>query len=508
MDVHDRSNEISGPMQVVVLGGGTAGWMTAAALSALVPRSRCELRLVESDAIGTIGVGEATLPHIRAFNDAIGLIEADMMRRTKATFKLGIEFSGWGFPDSSYIHPFGTFGQPMGGIPFHHYWHRTNRAGRAAPLESYSFAISAARAGRFDFPETHPGSIRSTYDYAYHFDAGLYAEFLRDFAEGRGVVRTEGRFVEILRGAETGLVTGVRMESGEVISGDLFIDCTGFRSALAGEALGVGWEDWSHWLPCDRAWAVQSERMEKLVPYTRSIVRDAGWQWQIPLQHRTGNGLIYSSAFVDDDTARETLLTGLPNAALAEPRQLRFSPGRRTESWAGNCVAVGLSSGFLEPLESTSIYLIQAAAMNLVALFPRRGSEPVLAAEFNRRMDVEYDRIRDFLILHYHANRRDEPMWRHCREMAVPDSLTETIEAFRHRGAVPDYGEGLFSPPSWISLLFGQGLAPAAVHPLAEGIAEAELDRRLEAIRASVASGVDELGEHDAFVTDYAEWGI
>lgn len=499
---------MSEPMRVVILGGGTAGWMTAAAMAALLPRGRCAIRLAESEAIGTVGVGEATLPQMRSFNDAIGVIEADMMRRTNATFKLGIEFVDWGYEGSSYIHPFGAHGQPIGGIPFHHHWQRADAAGRADPLEAYSFAISACRDRRFDFPDPDPQSIRSTYDYAYHFDAGLYARFLRDFSERRGVERTEGKFVEVLQHPETGMVEGVRMESGETIEGDLFVDCTGFRSAVTGQALGVEWEDWTHWLPCDRAWAVQSERMDDIAPYTKSIAREAGWQWQIPLQHRTGNGLIYSSAFVDDEAARDQLMANLSNKAIIEPRGLRFTPGRRTSSWARNCVAVGLSSGFLEPLESTSIHLIQVAALNLVALFPERPGDPVLAAEFNRRMDVEYGRIRDFLILHYHANTRSEPMWRHCREMAVPDSLVEKIEMFRHRSAVPHYGEGLFSPPSWVSVLFGQGLKPDGVHPLAEALPIDELANRLAAIRKQIAGAVAEMPRHDEFVTDYSELGL
>ena len=499
---------MTGPMRVVILGGGTAGWMTAAALAALVPERRRTIRLIESDAIGTVGVGEATLPQIRAFNDAVGLIEADMMRRTHATFKLGIEFCGWGSPGTSYIHPFGAHGKAMGGVGFHHYWHRAARAGMAAPLEAYSFAIAAARAHRFEFPQDEAEAVQSTFDYAYHFDASLYAACLRDLAERRGVDRTEGRFVEVLRDSESGNVTGVRMESGEVIAGDLFIDCTGFSSAVLGDTLGARFEDWSHWLPCDRAFAVQSERLDDLPPYTRSIARGAWWQWQIPLQHRTGNGLIYSSAFTDDDTARGTLLASLPTAAIMEPRPLRFTPGRRIENWTRNCIGVGLASGFLEPLESTSIYLIQVAAMNLVALFPDRADDAVLASEFNRRMDMEYSRIRDFLILHYHANDRDEPMWRHCRTMGVPDSLTEKIALFRHRGAIPRYGEGLFSPPSWISVFFGQGLEPDAVHPIAQAMPESELAKRLEPMRREISAAVDAMSGHDAFVTDYAEFGI
>jgi tryptophan 7-halogenase len=298
------------------------------------------------------------------------------------------------------------------------------------------------------------------------------------------------------------------MENGEIVRGELFIDCTGFRSALAGEVLGVSWEDWSEWLLCDRAWAVQSERLEDVPPYTRSIARGAGWQWQIPLQHRTGNGLIYSSRFIENEAAREQLLAGLPSDPIMEPRQLHFSPGRRTRSWTRNCIAVGLASGFLEPLESTSIYLIQVAVMNLVALFPTCPGDPVLAAEFNRRLDVEYERIRDFLILHYKLNRREEPFWRHCRDMSVPDSLAEKMELFRHRGAVPRYGEGLFSPPSWVSVFYGQGLEPASVHPLAEAMPMGELAQRLAAMHAQIEEEVAGMPAHDEFVTDHGAFGI
>jgi tryptophan 7-halogenase len=492
------------PLRIVILGGGTAGWMTAAALAALVPAPRRQIRLVESDAIGTVGVGEATLPHMRAFNDAIGLIEADMMRRTGATFKLGIEFTDWGFPGSSYVHPFGAHGRPLGDVAFHHQWQRVRGEPGVRPLEAYSMAIAAARGHCFGFPETDRRSVLSTYDYAYHFDAGLYAAYLRAFAERRGVERTEGRFVDVEVNSASGLIEAVRMESGETIVGDLFVDCTGFRAALAGDLLQTPYEDWSHWLPCDRAFAVPSDTLADLPPYTRSIARSAGWQWQIPLQHRTGNGLIYSSAFISDDDAHTALLAHLPNPATGEPRQLRFQPGRRRMSWSRNCVAIGLSSGFLEPLESTSIYLIQVAVMNLVGLLPRRPDDPVLSAEFNRRLDVEYSRIRDFLILHYHANRREEAMWRHCRDMPIPDSLREKIALFRHRGAVPKYRDGLFSPPSWISVLFGQGLAPTAAHPLAEGMPIADVRRSLERMADEIDGGIAAMSPHAEFVTDYS----
>lgn len=493
------------PLRVLIIGGGTAGWMTAAALAARIPQTRRDLRLVESEAIGTVGVGEATLPHIRAFNEDIGIVESEMMSRTAATFKLGIEFENWGAPGKRYIHPFGAHGKPMGGIGFHHFWHRVRHRSEVADLGEYSLAIAACRAGKFEFPAVEQDTLRSTFDYAYHFDASLYAKFLRSLAECGGVARTEGRCVEVLRESESGDISGIRMDNDDIIEADLFIDCTGFRSSLLGDTLGVGWEDWSQWLPCDRAWAVASEPLDQPPPFTRSIARDAGWQWQIPLQTRTGNGLIYSSRFIDDESAREALLCNLPSHSVGEPRQLRFTPGRRRDNWSRNCIGIGLASGFLEPLESTSIYLIQIAIQNLLSLFPNPRCDPALVNEFNRRMNLEYDRIRDFLILHYYANSRAEPLWTHCRDMLVPPSLEAKIGLFLHRGAVPRHAEGLFSPPSWVSLFFGQGLEPSAVHPLATGMDEERIAEVLSAMHDEIARDVAAMSDHGTIVRDYAQ---
>jgi tryptophan halogenase len=490
-------------MDIVIVGGGTAGWMAAAAFASLLP-SRCRVTLVESDEIGTVGVGEATLPQMKSFNDAIGIDEAEMMRRTNATFKLGIEFVDWGFKGSSYIHPFGVHGRPGAGNDFHHQWLRAVENGRAYDIQDFSYAVVASRNERFAFPNPDPRALDATYSYAYHFDASQYAAYLREFAEARGVTRVEGRIDEVVVEGESGRVEAVRLASGSLVSGDFFIDCSGFRSLILGQELGAGWEDWSGWLPCDRAFAMPSAREGDPTPYTRSTALEAGWQWRIPLQHRTGNGYVFSSAFIGEDEAAARLAGNLDGRALGEPRLLRFQAGRRTKSWRRNCVALGLASGFLEPLESTSIYLIQMGIMHLIPLLPVGGPDPRLEDEFNRRMDVEYERIRDFLILHYHATRRDDSeLWRYCAAMAVPDSLREKIAMFEHCGHIQQFKDGLFTPPSWISVCIGQGLRPAHYHRVAETV---PLDRHLEdldALRDEIADQVSAMPKHGAFVSMY-----
>ena len=480
--------------------------MAAAGLSSLLSPNRCTVRLVESDDIGIVGVGEATLPHMKNFNDVIGIDEAEMMRRTQATFKLGIEFVDWGSRGSSYVHPFGVHGPPSAGLEFHHRWLRALKNGAAAPIEDYSYSIMAARRNRFDFPSANKAAVSSTYSYAYHFDASLYAAFLRSFAEARGVTRTEGKVKDIVLDAETGDVESLHLESGEIVRGDFFIDCSGFRSIILGEKLGAEWEDWTKWLPCDRAFAVPSDRNGELTPYTRSTAREAGWQWRIPLQHRTGNGYVFSSSFIDEDKAAHSLLANLDATALAEPRMLKFRAGRRVQSWRRNCLALGLASGFLEPLESTSIYLIQIAIMHLLPLFPSRGrTDPVLADEFNRKMDIEYERIRDFLILHYKLGSRDDAeIWKYCAAMPVPDSLTEKMELFGHSGHIEHYRDGLFTPPSWLSVYLGQGLQPERYHPLANVEPMDRLVIELQALRSDIADRIDEMPKHASFIARYA----
>ena len=493
-------------LNVVILGGGTAGWMAAAALSSMLPRTRCNVRLIESEEIGIVGVGEATLPHMKNFNDAIGVDEVQMMKATQAAFKLGIEFVDWGFKGSSYVHPFGVHGPPATGLAFQHRWLRALQNGSAGPIEDYSFAIVAARRNRFDFPAKNPELISSTYSYAYHFDAGLYAGFLRSFAEPLGVQRTEGKVKDVGLDPETGDIVSLTLESGEKIAGDFFIDCSGFRSLLLGSELEVDWEDWAQWLPCDRAFAVPSERSGDLTPYTRSTAREAGWQWRIPLQHRTGNGYVFSSSFIGDDEAAASLLSNLDSPALAEPRMLKFRAGRRLVNWRRNCVALGLASGFLEPLESTSIYLVQIAIMHFLQLIPtERRFDSALADEFNRKMDVEYERIRDFLILHYKLNSRDDAeIWKYCRDMPVPGSLTEKVELFRHSGHIEQYKDGLFTPPSWLSVFLGQGLQPENYHPLA-GLQPLEtLVFELDLLRGDISDRIDEMPKHANFLGRYA----
>ncbi|MEG3165695.1 tryptophan halogenase family protein [Sphingomonas sp. PB2P19] len=491
--------------RVVVVGGGTAGWMTAAALVRLMPDA-CSVRLIESAEIGIVGVGEATLPHIRAFVERLGLDEADFMRATHATFKLGIDFRDFGAIGDSYIHPFGTFGRALGDVGFHHYWRRLAATGRAGPIGDYSVAVAAARGNRFAIPEPGADTLAASFGYAYQFDATLFGPYLRRFAEALGAVRTEGRIVSVDRDGESGLVRALRLQSGEIVEGDLFVDCSGFRSLLLGETMTEPWEDWSHWLPCDRAVAMPcTSPAGGIEPYTRATAMGAGWRWRIPLQHRVGNGYVYSSAHLDDAAAADALVASIEGKPLADPRFLKFRAGRRRKSWVGNVVGVGLASGFLEPLESTSIYLAQMAITQLIELFPQRAAVDGISAsdrdEFNRMVDMEYDRIRDFLILHYHATTRDDSeFWNHVRTMRVPDSLAEKIDLFRRAGRVARYGEGLFLEPSWIAVYLGQGIVPDSWDQRADAVALDGLERAVAKLGAQVASTAAAMPDHAAFI--------
>lgn len=492
------------PLDIVIVGGGTAGWMTAAALTGVLDKRTCRVRLVESDEIGIVGVGEATLPQMKDFNDYIGVLEPDFMRRTNGTFKLGIELCDWGFLGSRYIHPFGVHGHPISGVEFQHVWTRARQAGRAGDIGDYSYAITAARRDRFDFPVADQDAINSTYSYAYHFDASLYAKYLRSFAEARGARRTEGKVVDVSLHGESGDIASITLASGEVVKGDFFVDCSGFRALLISGALGNGFEEWTQWLPCDRALAVPSERTADFHPYTRSTAREAGWQWRIPLQHRTGNGYVYCSSFISDDAAADRLLGSLDAPALGDPRPVRFKAGRRQTSWDRNCLAIGLASGFLEPLESTSIYLIQVAIINLLKLFPRKTIDPHLRNEFNRLIDMEYARVRDFLILHYKASTRtDSELWRYVRDMAVPDSLLEKIELFRRAGYIQKYKHGLFAPPSWISVFVGQGIEPEGYDRLADNMPLDQMIDQADEVRTRICERVKLMPTHAEFVADY-----
>lgn len=485
---------------ITILGGGTSGWMAAAVLSRAFTPDACTIRLIESEEIGIVGVGEATLPQVRDFNTWLGLDEAEFMRATNATFKLGIEFCGWG-TSGSYHHPFGVHGQSAGGIPFHQLWLKARTFMDPGSIEDYAFPIRLARENRFDFPVEDPKSIRSAYAYAYHFDAVLYARYLRQWCEARGVQRIEGQVTGVDQNAETGFVERLTLASGKSVGGDLFIDCSGFRAVIAGQALNLGWEDWTPWLPCDRALAVPCERTDDLTPYTRATAREAGWTWRIPLQHRTGNGYVFSSRFTTEDRAREVLLGALDAPAQAEPRLLRFQAGRRTASWHKNVIALGLASGFLEPLESTSIYLSQIALTFLMRLMPDTRFDPALAREFNRLIDIEYERVRDFLILHYHANSASQgPLWDYVRAMPVPDSLKEKMALFRHRGHVQQYKDGLFSPASWIAVFMGQDVMPQAYDRQADGLSEEALTGYLKDLKRKIDSNLAVLPSHAEFV--------
>jgi tryptophan 7-halogenase len=451
--------------KIVIVGGGSAGWMTAAALSRVIDRD-CSIMLVESDEIGIIGVGEATIPPIKLFNDMLGLDENDFIRGTKGTFKLGIQFVNWAKIGHRYFHPFGSYGRPFDLVQIHHHWQRAHAAGQAGSLDEYCMAWAAAKAGRFDHPSPDPRNVQSTFLYAYHFDAHLYARFLRQFAETRGVRRVEGKVVAVNQNADSGFVESIRMENGTTVEGELFIDCSGMRALLIEGTLHSGFEDWTHWLPCDRALAVPCENTE-LTPYTRSTAHAAGWQWRIPLQHRTGNGHVYSSQFMGDDEAAAILMAHIDGKALGEPRKIKYVSGRRKTHWIKNVVAIGLSSGFLEPLESTAIHLIQANISKLIAYFPDKDFDPIVINEFNRVAQAEMERIRDFIILHYHlTSRQDSEMWRYCANMTVPDTLQYKIDHFRHYGRVLPSEMDIFGPTSWLAVHIGQFNTPERNDPL------------------------------------------
>ncbi len=493
---------------IVIVGGGTAGWLTAAAL-AQVLEGGCRIRLVESDAIGTIGVGEATIPHIAEFNRALGIDEDEFMRATQGTFKLGIEFVDWGAIGDRYIHGFGFVGQVTQALPFHHFWLRMAQRGKAGRLEDYSINTAAPRHAKFmRARKDMPGSPVADISHAFHFDAGLYARFLRGYAEQRGVVRTEGQIARVLQREPDGYIEALVMEGGERIAGDFYIDCSGLRGLLIEQTLHAGFDDWSHWLPVDRALAVPCEPAGPLLPMTRSTAHAAGWQWRIPLQHRTGNGHIYCSSFMAQDEAADILLRNLDGQPLADPRPLAFRTGRRKTFWDRNCVAVGLSSGFLEPLESTSIHLVSSAISRLLAFFPHRGFDAADIAEYNALTHWEYERIRDFLVLHYKATERDDSeFWNYCRTMPVPDTLQRKIDLFRSNGRVFRDGLELFAEPSWLQVMIGQRIVPRAYHPFADLRPEAEVEAYVANVAQVIAKCVQAMPTQAAFIAEHCAAG-
>ncbi|MDP2007923.1 MAG: tryptophan 7-halogenase [Rubrivivax sp.] len=487
--------------RIVIAGGGTAGWMSAAALAKLLGRA-WDIVLIESEEIGIVGVGEATIPLINIYNHALELDENAFMRETSATFKLGIEFVNWGRQGDRYVHGFGPLGPDIGLTKFHHYWLKMRAAGKAGPLDDYSINIVAAKQNKMQRAQPELGkSPLAEIAHAYHFDASLYAGFLRRYAEKLGARRIEGKISAATTRATDGFVDAVVMEGGQRIEGDLFIDCSGFRGLLIEQTLHTGYEDWSHWLPANRAWAVPCESVNPLTPYTRSTARQAGWQWRIPLQHRTGNGHVFCNDFLSESEAADTLMANLDGAALADPRLLKFVTGKRKQLWNKNVVAVGLASGFMEPLESTSIHLIQNTIARLTTFFPFQRFDAVDIAEFNRQSDFEFERIRDFIILHYKATERDDTaFWNYCRTMSVPDTLQHKLDLWASNGRVFRENQELFSEISWVEVLVGQRLMPRGYHPLVDTLPEQRIADFLANVRSTIQRCVDTLPAHADYV--------
>ena len=489
--------ENKGIKKVVIAGGGTAGWMVAALLSETIGKV-VDIRLIESDEIGTVGVGEATIPPLVRYHKLCKINEKEFMAAVQATFKLGIAFENWRDVNEDYIHSFGNTGVDHWSAGFQHLWLSGHRKGIASDYGDYCLELRAAEENKFAHLP------KNGMNYAYHLDATLYAKFLRKLSEENNARRIEGKIVEVNTDPESGFIRSLTLESGEDIEGDLFVDCTGFRGLLIEQTLHAGYEDWSHWLPCDSAVAVQTEATGPAIPYTRSIAREAGWQWRIPLQSRVGNGMVYCSRYISDEEARETLLDNVEGELLTEPRLLKFRPGQRLKQWSKNCIAVGLASGFLEPLESTSIHLIQRNTIRMLRMFPHDRIVQADIDEFNRQARYDIETIRDFIILHYCVtNRKDTPFWRYCRSMEIPDSLAHRIRLFRETGRVFRLEGELFAENSWIQVMLGQGILPEQYHPVVDVMDDEELSRFLQEIKSNVAKTVSQLPDHEAYVEQY-----
>ena len=483
--------------KVVIAGGGTAGWMAAALLSKTFGKV-VDVSLIESDEIGTVGVGEATIPPLVTFLRLLNIKEQDFMRATQGTFKLGIRFENWKNVGDRYLHPFGTTGKDHWPAGFQHFWLKDRARGSKVAFGDYCLESVAARTGKFAHLP------KQGLNYAFHIDATLFAGFLRKFSEPFGVNRIEGKIVEVKTDPKTGFVSSLRLESGQVVEGDLFIDCTGFRGLLIEQTLKTGYQDWTHWLPCDRAVALQTESVIEPIPYTRAIAHGAGWQWRIPLQHRVGNGLVYCSKYMDDDKARAFLVKNIVGGHKGEPRVLKFTTGRRLKNWNKNVVALGLSSGFVEPLESTSIHLIQQGIIRLMQLFPHTGIRQTDIDEYNRQSLTEIEYIRDFIVLHYKVTEReDTPFWRYCRNMEIPDSLAHRIKLFRETGRVFGVQEDLFKENSWIQVMLGQGIIPEQYHPVADVMSDEELTRFMQNIKSGIDATAAKLPAHEAYIAQY-----
>ncbi len=495
------------PKKVIILGGGIAGWMTAAAFSKLLPKDQYVISLVETKQITRVGVGEATLPHLRYFNDRLGIDEADFMKKTKATFKVGIEFSHWQQKGSSFIHPFGEYGQQINNVDFHHAWSKQRINGEQQSLDDYSLPVMASLASKFNFPDNRLDTISSSYAYSYHIDAGQYAKFLETFSATNGVEHIEGMVKQVIQG-DQGHIKSLLLDNGLQINGDFFIDCSGFNGKLISQTLAVEFDDWTHWLPCNTGIALPSDHTENPVPYTKAIAQDAGWLWRIPLQHRLGNGHVFCDKFTTIEKATDDLVNSLLGKPLANPVSYKFGAGKPKKSWYKNCVAIGLASGFLEPLESTTLYLIQSSIMKLIEVFPENTNDfeelDIKAYEYNRCLDNEMLRIRDFLILHYCTTERtDTEFWRYCKNMAIPDSLSEKIELFREFGCLDNYQHGLFRQPSWVAVFLGQGIIPKSYDPRIDLIDEHDLKQKMGNIKHQVAETVQAMPMHHELLAKY-----
>ncbi|MBT0585968.1 tryptophan halogenase family protein [Alteromonas oceanisediminis] len=493
--------------RLVILGGGSAGWMTAAALARTFTTQQYDVTVIESSDIGTVSVGEATIPNIRQFNQMLGIDENDFLRKTQGTFKLGIEFVDWFKPGSRYMHPFGPYGVALYGVPFHHYWlrqqHQTSANSRAEPLDlsRYCLEWAAAKDNQFCRPQQGSKTPLAHLQYAFHFDAVEYARYLKNYALERGVKLIDDRFIAAQM-APSGDITALELAQSGKVEGDLFIDCSGFKALLIEKTLQVGYEDWRHWLPCDTAVAQTCESITELKPYTRATARPAGWQWQIPLQHRIGNGHVFSSRFMSDDEATQQLADSLPAKALSEPRTLRWQNGKRHKAWHKNCVAIGLSAGFIEPLESTGLQLIQSGISRLISLFPQHRCSDADRAAYNRYTDFEIERIRDFVILHYKATERDDSaFWRYCQHMEIPDTLADKIALYQSSGRIFRDNSEMFNEISWFSVLNGQGIQPQSYHPMANAIPAQELDNLMDKITQAIAAGKAQMPAHQDYIS-------
>lgn len=496
---------------IVIVGGGTSGWMTAAMLAKLF-KTQLNITLIESDTIGTIGVGEATIPPLQIFNSVLGISEKDFIKATQATYKLGIEFENWHQQGDAYMHAFGNIGRDLGFTSFHHYWlsaqthcgQQNQSTFSAKDFWQYSLNYQAAKHNKFQPIQSIAQAQMSGITHAYHFDASLYANLLRQYSIQRGVVRVEGTITSTQL-TNDGAIDSVTLQNGDCINGDLFIDCSGFSALLIEKALGIEYENWQHWLPCDSAYAVPCESTSPLTPYTKATAHDAGWQWRIPLQHRTGNGIVYSSQHMSDEQAKQHLLANLDGKPLAEPRKINFTTGRRVKQWHKNCVAIGLSSGFLEPLESTSLHLVQSAIIRLTKLFPRNGIQSQHIDEFNRQSQTEFEQIRDFIILHYHLNAKqsadgEHGLWQQCRDMDIPESLQRKIDLFKSTATVFRHQDELFTEAAWIQVMLGQGIIPSDYHPLTQAVSQVDLTDYLSNIRKVIATTVNQMPTHEAYI--------